>query len=281
VSAVERKTCELTPAQFVQIGRLLYQLCGITLRAGKESLVRGRLSKRLTDLGLDNFDDYLAYLETDTSERERVTMIDALTTNKTSFFRENQHFDYLRQRILPLLRGSQRPLRFWSAGCSSGEEPYTLAMICHEEFPDVERRDIRILATDISTRILAVARQAVYEQEALGDLPVQMLQRYFTLVRRQPTPAYQVKETVRTLVRLARLNLMAQWPMQGPFEVILCRNVMIYFDKPTQERLVQRFWELLTPGGYLFVGHSESLTVGTHTFRYVQPAVYLKATTTS
>jgi chemotaxis protein methyltransferase CheR len=203
-------------------------------------------------------------------------MVDALTTNKTNFFREAQHFDYLRQRLIPQVRAVPRPLRFWSAGCSSGEEPYTLAIVLREELPDVDHRDIRILATDISTRILAVARQAVYEQETLRDLPNTVLQRYFTLVRQEPAPAYQVKESVRSMVRLARLNLMEQWPMTGPFEVIFCRNVMIYFDKKTQERLVQRFWDLLAPGGHLFIGHSEGLTAGRHAFRYVQPAVYIK-----
>jgi chemotaxis protein methyltransferase CheR len=267
---------ELTPGQFAQISRLLYRVCGIALRPGKESLVRARLTKRIAALGLESFDAYLAYLDRDASGRELVTMIDVLTTNKTSFFREVQHFDYLRQRIVPHLRMVRQPLRFWSAGCSSGEEPYTLAIVFCEEFPDVDRRDIRILATDISTRILAVARQAVYEQETLRDLPSKILQRYFTLVRQEPIPVYQVKEPVRAMVRLARLNLMEKWPMVGPFEVIFCRNVMIYFDKRTQEWLVQRFWDLLAPGGYLFIGHSESLTAGTHAFRYVQPAIYCK-----
>jgi chemotaxis protein methyltransferase CheR len=267
---------ELTPGQFAQISRLLYRVCGIALRPGKESLVRARLTKRIAALGLESFDAYLAYLDRDASGRELVTMIDVLTTNKTSFFREVQHFDYLRQWIVPHLRTIRQPLRFWSAGCSSGEEPYTLAIVFCEEFPDVDRRDIRILATDISTRILAVARQAVYEQETLRNLPSKILQRYFTLVRQEPIPVYQVKEPVRAMVRLARLNLMEKWPMVGPFEVIFCRNVMIYFDKRTQEWLVQRFWDLLAPGGYLFIGHSESLTAGTHAFRYVQPAIYCK-----
>jgi chemotaxis protein methyltransferase CheR len=269
---------ELTPEQFAQIRRLLYRACGIALRPGKESLVRARLTKRLAALGLESFDAYLASLDRDTSGRELVTMIDVLTTNKTGFFREVQHFDYVRQRLVPQLRKVQRPLRFWSAGCSSGEEPYTLAIVLREAFPDVDRWDMRILATDISTRVLAVARQAVYEVDTLRDLPSKILQGYFTRVRQQPTPAYQVKEPVRAMVHLARLNLMGKWPMAGPFEVIFCRNVMIYFDKRTQEWLVQRFWDLLAPGGYLFIGHSESLTAGAHAFHYIQPAIYCKAT---
>jgi chemotaxis protein methyltransferase CheR len=239
-------------------------------------LVKGRLLKRLHALGLDSFDDYLAYVEGDTSGQELATMIDVLTTNKTSFFREPQHFTYLRQRLIPQLQQLRRPIRFWSAGCSSGEEPYSLAIVLREALPDIDQRDVRILATDISTRILAVARQAVYEQEKLSEIPAPLLYKYFTLVRCEPIPAYRLKETVRALVRLARLNLMQQWPMRGPFDVIFCRNVMIYFDRQTQEWLVQRFWELLRPGGHLFIGHSESLSSVVHSFRYVQPAIYVK-----
>jgi chemotaxis protein methyltransferase CheR len=278
MSLVALMTCELTPGQFAQISRILYRVCGITLRPGKESLVRARLSKRLTALRLESFEAYLTYLDRDTSGRELLLMVDVLTTNKTSFFREAQHFAYLRQRIFPQLREIRRPLRFWSAGCSSGEEPYTLAIVLREAFPDVDRWDMRVLATDLSSRMLTMARQAIYEQDTLRDLPSKILQRYFTRVRQEPTPAYQVKEQVRAMVHLARLNLMEQWPMTGPFEVILCRNVMIYYDKKTQEWLVQRFWNLLAAGGHLFIGHSESLTAGAHAFRYVQPAVYCKAT---
>jgi chemotaxis protein methyltransferase CheR len=269
-------TSELQPEQFAKISQLIHQVCGITLRPGKEGLVKARLIKRLHALELDSFGDYLAYVEADASGKELVAMIDVLTTNKTSFFREPQHFTYLHQHIVPQLRQAQHPIRFWSAGCSSGEEPYSLGIVLRETLPDIDRQNVRILATDISTRILATARQAVYEQERIGDIPTQLQHKYFTLVRREPTPAYQVKGTVRGMVRLARLNLMQPWPMRGPFEAIFCRNVMIYFDKPTQEWLVQRFWELLRPGGWLFIGHSESLSLAAHAFRYVQPAVYMK-----
>ncbi|HEY7494870.1 MAG TPA: protein-glutamate O-methyltransferase CheR [Candidatus Tectomicrobia bacterium] len=268
--------CELLPEQFTQISQLIYRLCGISMRPGKEGLVKARLMKRLMALGLESFADYLAYVEGDTSGRELITMIDVLTTNKTSFFRESQHFTYLRQHMVPQWRQDRHPIRFWSAGCSSGEEPYSLAMVLREELPEMEQRDIRILATDISTSVLATARQAVYTQETLSDVPAPLFRKYFTLVRREPTPAYQVNETIRGMVRLARLNLMHKWPMRGPFDAIFCRNVMIYFDKPTQEWLVQRFCALLRPGGYLFIGHAESLPTALQNLRYVQPALYVR-----
>jgi chemotaxis protein methyltransferase CheR len=269
-------TCELGTDQFTIISEIVYRICGITLRPGKESLVKARLIKRLYDLGLGSFEDYLAYVEGDSSGKELTIMIDVLTTNKTSFFREPQHFTYLQQQIASESWKTRNHVRFWSAGCSSGEEPYSLAIVLREAIPDIDRQDIRILATDISTRILATARQAVYEQETLSDVPEHLLKKYFRLIRQAPSPAYQVIDNVRTMVRLARLNLMQDWPMRGPFEAIFCRNVMIYFDKPTQEWLVQRFWKLLQPGGHLFIGHSESLSAITHNFGYVQPALYRK-----
>jgi chemotaxis protein methyltransferase CheR len=267
---------ELDKSQFKQISDLVYRLSGITLPSGKEGLVKSRLAKRLRELGLDSFKAYMEYVERDGSGRELAIMVDSLTTNKTSFFREPQHFDFLRQRVVPNLRNRADGIRFWSAGCSSGEEPFSIAILLREEMPDVDRRDVRILGTDISARVLAKAREAIYDEETLQNLPPLLVRKYFTCVRTTPQRGYLVNESVRSLVRLARLNLMGPWPMKGPFDVIFCRNVMIYFDKPTRETLVQRFWKLLAPGGHLFIGHSESLTGLSHPFRYVQPAVYVK-----
>lgn len=264
----------LTPAQFARITRLLYDHAGIRMREGKEGLVRARLTKRLRRLSLTDFDAYLAYVEQEPSRAEFAEMIDALTTNKTSFLREAAHFDFLRDKVFPSLTG---PVRFWSAGCSSGEEPYTLAMLAQESLRDVMHRDVRILATDISHRVLATAKAGVYTAEQLAAVPATWLSRHWT-----PTTddsgreAFQATPRLRQLVHFARLNLMAPWPMKGPFDAIFCRNVMIYFDKPTQQQLIERYWTLLRPGGHLFVGHSESLTGLSHQFRYVMPAVYVK-----
>lgn len=266
--------CELTPAQFARITDLLHEHAGIRMREGKEGLVRARLTKRLRKLGLADFSAYLAYIEKDGARGEFAEMIDALTTNKTSFLREASHFDFLRNSVFPTLSG---PVRIWSAGCSSGEEPYTLAMLCNEAFSDIATRDVRILCTDISHRVLAQAKAAVYPAENMGDLPAPWLQKYWTKQQdAQGRAVYEAEKSLRRLVHFAKLNLMERWPMQGPFDAILCRNVMIYFDKATQQQLVERYWQLLRPGGHLFVGHSESLTGLVHKFRYVQPAVYVK-----
>ena len=266
--------CELTPAQFARITDVLHEHAGIRMREGKEGLVRARLTKRLRKLGLADFDAYLDYIEKDPTRREFAEMIDALTTNKTSFLREASHFDYLRDAVFPTLGG---PVRIWSAGCSSGEEPYTLAMLCNESFADIATRDVRILATDISHRVLAQAKAGVYPAENMSDVPAAWMQKYWTRTQdSQGRAAFEAGKPLRRLVHFAKLNLMERWPMQGPFDAILCRNVMIYFDKATQQQLVERYWQLLRPGGHLFVGHSESLTGLAHKFRYVQPAVYVK-----
>lgn len=266
--------CELTPEQFHNITRMVHEHAGIRMREGKEGLVRSRLTKRLRALRLPDFEAYLSYLEQDVSGREFVEMIDVLTTNKTSFLREATHFDFLRDNVFPCLSG---PVRIWSAGCSSGEEPYTLAMLCNEAFGEAASRDVRILATDISHRVLAQAKAGVYPTTQMGDIPQAWLQKYWNGRRDEHTRSVnEAGPQLRRLVQFAKLNLMERWPMQGPFDAILCRNVMIYFDKPTQQQLIERFWALLRPGGHLFVGHSESLTGLTHRYRYVQPAVYVK-----
>jgi chemotaxis protein methyltransferase CheR len=265
---------KLEKAQFETISQLLYRLTGITLHPGKQELVKARLTKRLRALGLNSFDSYMEYLKSDNPEGELVAMIEAMTTNKTSFFREPQHFDYLRRQIVPGLRN--RKIRVWSAGCSSGEEPYSTAILLNEAIHDFALRDISILATDLSSRMLAHARKGVYDTNHLRDVPPLLVSKYFTCIETSPVRRYQVIEPVRRHVHFGRLNLMGEWPMRGPFDVIFCRNVMIYFDKPAQEQLVNRFWKLLKPGGYLFVGHSEGLVGLPHEFRYVQPAIYVK-----
>ncbi|MDQ8160048.1 MAG: protein-glutamate O-methyltransferase CheR [Gemmatimonadota bacterium] len=266
--------CEITPKQFARVAQVLHEHAGIRMREGKEGLVRARLAKRLRLLGLPDFEAYLDFVEQEPSRREFAEMIDALTTNKTSFLREASHFDFLRDTVFPRLTG---PVRIWSAGCSSGEEPYTLAMLCHDSFADIATRDVRILATDLSHRVLATAKAGAYPAETMSDVPATWLQKYWSRVRdAQGRDVWEAGKSLRRLVHFAKLNLMERWPMQGPFDVILCRNVMIYFDKATQQQLVDRYWALLRPGGYLFVGHSESLTGLTHQFRYVQPAAYVK-----
>ena len=270
---------DLTAAQFREISRTVYEIAGIQLREGKEGLVRSRLAKRLRALNLPSFEAYLERVRADA--RELAEMVDQLTTNKTSFFRESAHFDFLRDRVLPTMGAG--PVRIWSAGCSSGEEPYTLAMIIRDAWSDADRRDVKILATDISRRVLATAQAGVYPDALMEEVAPELLRRHWT--RSAATPAggrpdsgtgWRANDALRKLVTFAPLNLMGKWPMRGPFQAIFCRNVMIYFDKATQQALIERYYDLLAPGGHLFVGHSESLSALSHRFSYVQPAVYRK-----
>ena len=203
-------------------------------------------------------------------------MIDSLTTNKTSFFREKQHFEYMRTQIIPELKKRGTGARLWSAGCSAGEEPYSIAMLLLEEWSQLYPSSIRILATDISARILAKARSGEYEKENLQDVPKSYLTKHFNRIQSNSDQIYGVCDNIKKMVHFARLNLMDEWPMKGPFDVIFCRNVMIYFDSATQARLIQKFYKLLIHGGYLLVGHSESLVANSCGFRYVQPATYVK-----
>jgi chemotaxis protein methyltransferase CheR len=276
--SVELAAGDLSPAEFKRISELAYQVCRIKLPHGKEELVKGRLSRRLRALGLATFSEYITQVENDESGEELTMMIDALTTNKTSFFREPDHFQYLGYQVIPALKQESRRVRIWSAGCSSGEEAYTIAIVLREQLPDIDQWDARILATDISTRMLSKARQGVYDRDALGELPSMLLSKYFTCLGAGSTRTYRVQESLRSLVRLARLNLMERWPMKGPFDAIFCRNVMIYFDQQTQEKLIERFWDLLPAGGHLFIGHAENLRAASSDFHYVQPAVYIKPT---
>ena len=265
-------TTDLSDAQFNKVKDLVYRECGIHLKSGKEALVRARLTKRLRALRMKSFGEYIAYLEKDGSGMELSCMIDVITTNKTSFFREIDHFHFLREKVLPNL--TNRRIRFWSAGCSSGEEPFSLAMLLLESMPGIGSKDVLILATDISTSMLEQTRTAIYSEEKLTALPKSFLNKYFVKMPAEGARTYQVSPTVRKMVRPGLLNLMDSWPMKGPFNAIFCRNVMIYFDSQTQAKLINRFWELLEPGGHLFVGHSEGLSAIEHKFRYEQPAVY-------
>ncbi|KKM45446.1 hypothetical protein LCGC14_1560850 [marine sediment metagenome] len=270
---------ELAEAQFSEISVLVKELCGINLHQGKKELVKARLNKRLRTLGMPSYDAYIDFVRNDASGAELTMMLDALSTNLTGFFREPDHFDHLRDHVLTQwARGGDRtkPLRIWSAGCSSGEEPYTIAISVCEKLADRPFSDAKILATDLSTRVLAAGRKGVYPGERLQAVPPQLRAKHFTCVETRPDKLFRVNDTLRRLVHFAKLNLMDPWPMRGPFDAIFCRNVMIYFDKDTQGRLVQRFWQLLAPRGRMFIGHSESLAGVRHRFRYVQPTVYEK-----
>ena len=274
----------LTDRDFQKISNLVYEHCGINLHAGKKELVRARLAKRLRQGNFQTFSEYMKHVLEDTTGEEFSILIDSLSTNLTSFFREGQHFEFLQTRLLPSLLERKRlkrdfRIRVWSAGCSSGEEPYSIAITLLDAIAGQGRWDVKVLATDISTSVLEVAKSGIYDKQRVEPVSPLQRQKYFRTSREQNERIFEVNQNLRDIVIFRYLNLMKSWPIdtrQGGLDFIFCRNVMIYFDKPTQSRLVNRFWDILSPGGILFTGHSESLTGIEHRFRYVQPTIYAK-----
>jgi chemotaxis protein methyltransferase CheR len=265
----------LQPHEFEAIRRLAYDEFGLDLRQGKEELVAARLGKRMRQGGFASFDEYYRHVIGDSSGEALIGMIDALATNHTSFMREAAHFDFLRQVVLPGLRERAR-VELWSAACATGEEPYTLAFTLADQWGWEALRKVRILATDISAKALAAAKSAVYPAERFSTVPPGWLPRFLLRGEGRWEGHYRIKPEVRSQVEFTRLNLVERFSHPNPFPVIFCRNVMIYFDKATQEGVVNRLAGSLEPGGYLFIGHAESLTGVHHELTYVQPAIYRK-----
>jgi chemotaxis protein methyltransferase CheR len=263
----------LTQAEFEQIRALAYAKFGLDLREGKEQLVSARLGKHLRRLNFQTFREYCAHVQADRSGAALAEMIDALTTNFTSFLREAAHFDFLRKTVIPEFHGGAG-IKIWSAACATGEEPYSIAISALEELGDGARTEVRILATDISNRALEAARRGVYQVERLAGVPVTVARRYFLKGEQRWQGWFRVNTHVQGMVEFRRLNLNEAFPALPKFAAIFCRNVMIYFNRETQRELVRRLTQCLEPGGYLLTGHSESLAHGTHTLEYVRPAVY-------
>ena len=268
---------DLSDRDFRRFSDLVYQKCGINLHEGKKTLVRARLGKRLRQGGFKDFNTYYQFVSKSDNEQELVQMLDAISTNLTSFFREETHFDFLKEKVYPVfVEKKQKKIRIWSAGCSSGEEPYSLAVCSLDYFGLNSGYDIKILASDISTRVLNQARQGIYRQERVINMRQPLLRKYFRRGVGTQDGNVRVKPSVREIVQFERINLMEPFPFQKRFDVIFCRNVMIYFDKVTQERLVNKFYEALCVGGYLVIGHSESLTGVSHPFKYTMPTIYCR-----
>ena len=249
-----------TAEDFARGAALLREDSGIHLPDSKATLVYSRLAKRLRALGLESFGQYIKLVASDDGAEERRSMLAALTTNVTRFFREPHHFDHLRDHALPALLDQARAggrVRIWSAGCSSGEEPYTIALTLLSALPEIGDLDVRILATDIDPVIIRRARAGVYDEDAISAIPSGARSRY---LERADGGGWSVGPAVRRLITFNELNLMGPWPMKGQFQVIFCRNVAIYFDDPTQERLWDRYADSLSPGGRLYIGHSERVS---------------------
>ncbi len=273
----------LSNKEFELFRRLIYDSCGISLTSSKKELVKARLSKRLTKVGINTFKDYYKYVtKTDKTGKELVHLIDSISTNKTDFFREKKHFDFLNTSVLPSLISSKtkagiKKLRIWCAASSSGEEPYTLAMTVFNHLKPNNGWDVKILATDISTKILQKAINGIYRKELLKDIPPGTISAHFSRVLYENTNCYKVKDHLRDLITFRRFNLMTpEFPFKSPFDFIFCRNVMIYFDPETQSKLTSKFYDCLPKDGYLFIGHSETLSRSNTSFKYIQPAVYRK-----
>lgn len=246
-----------------EIAKIIYDHAGIVIAPGKGSMVQSRLGKRLRALGLKSYTDYIALVSSEAGKEEHRHMVSALTTNVTHFFRENHHFELLREQALPPLLERARAggrVRLWSAGSSNGQEAYSMAMTLAELAPDLERLDIRILATDIDPVMIAHGAQGFYDAALVEAVPEPLRRKYF-----QPEGSGQrVVPALRRLLAFKELNLHEPWPMKGHFDIIFCRNVVIYFDPEAQERLWRRFEAALNPGGWLFVGHSERVHQSSH-----------------
>ncbi|WP_455221190.1 CheR family methyltransferase [Kaarinaea lacus] len=268
-----------TDRDFLILRDLVNHHTGISLSDAKRELVYSRLTRRLRQLNLKCFSKYCELLQSDAMGEELVHFTNALTTNLTSFFREPHHFDYFGKVLLPELvarkSGNQR-YRFWSAGCSTGEEPYTMAMCIRESLPFPNNYDIKILATDLDSSVLDTAISGIYPTEKLQTILPHRQKKWFYKDGAYEHGLRQISPELQQLITFRQLNLMHDWPMKGPFDAIFCRNVVIYFDKPTQRILIDRFANLLDPGGYLFLGHSESLFKVSDRFKLVGQTIYQK-----
>ena len=257
--------------EFAQIRDLAYRTFGLDLKAGKEELVSARLRRLVRNGGFRSFQAYYQHIVQDGTGAALAAMIDALATNHTAFLREPDHFDFLKQTVFPAL-ANRASVEIWSAACSTGEEVWTLGCLANEAFP---ARGVHLIGTDISNKALRIASQGVYPADRCEGVPAAWLSRYFVADGR-PARAYRVVPAIRAQASFRRLNLMEKiaWPQSFP--VIFCRNVMIYFDRQTQEHVVRQLSNWLEPGGHLFVGHAESLTRVSHDLEYVRPAIYRK-----
>ena len=254
----------MTERDFRAVAAAIYEDAGISLSDEKQPLVYSRLAKRLRALELQSFRDYVALIESPDGTEERRNMLAALTTNVTRFFREPHHFDHLRSVVLPpLLKDAERGgrVRIWSAGCSNGQEPYSIGLTMLLACPRAADLDIKVLATDIDPVMIAQARNGAYDESQVSSIPAELCRKYFETSNEGGVKRWTANAELKSLIVYKELNLNGvAWPMKGPFDAIFCRNVVIYFDEPTQQKLWARYEQLLTPEGWLFVGHSERVS---------------------
>lgn len=258
-----RIVSDISEEAFARIAAIAQREAGIMLAHAKISMVKSRLTRRLRALRMASFEDYLNYLENSGDPTEMDSFISALTTNVSHFFREHHHFDYLAERLFPEMRkklAAGGKVRIWSAGCSNGQEPYSIAITILDKAPDLAQKDLKILATDIDPEVIAHAKQGAYVGSLTTGLSEEVIARHFAKSEEHGELKLTANPALKNLISFKQLNLHANWPMKGKFDVIFCRNVVIYFDEETQTRLYRRFAEILEPGGILMLGHSERLS---------------------
>ncbi len=261
---------------FDKICKIVYDKSGISISDKKVALVSARTRKRMRKLEIENYKDYFDHLENDKSGKELVKFLDVISTNVTHFFRESEHFDFLTRIFKDGLRKGQRKFRYWSAACSSGEEPYSMAITLLEAL-NGENVDVKILGTDISTQVLAKAINGIYVEKKVDPIENKLLKKYFLLEYKNNKKHYRVKQRLKKLTLFRRMNLSeSPLPLNRKLDMIFCRNVMIYFDQIHREKLINELYRLLKPGGYLLTGHSESITGINNDFKVVRPSIYYK-----
>lgn len=271
----------LKKSEFKRVAEIAKSNWGLNLTEKKIELVDNRLRSHLRKTTYNSIGEYLDHIENEADDEDRLVFFDILSTNVTSFFRERDHFDYLEREFYTALnRGNLtlpgKRIRFWSAACSTGPEPFSMAIHAMEHMDKLSGWDFKILATDLSNTAVEQARKAVYPEKMLEKVDQSIRGKYFTKITGEQQNSYQVVPEIRKLVTIARLNLMDSWSLKGPFDVIFCRNVMIYFDKKTRHDLVMKFYDLLRPGGILAIGSSETLAGYQTPFKTVQASVYIK-----
>lgn len=252
---------QFTESMFEQIRELVKHHTGIVLSDGKQDMVYGRLTRRLRALDLSEFDSYLTLIKRE-DEQELTHLVNAITTNLTSFFREEHHFEYLKNTVFPGLlekNAATQKIRIWSAGCSTGEEPYSIAMVVREFFEDYDGWDVKVVATDLDSNVIDKGKAGVYDIGRVDGLSLEYKKRWMKRGKGDQSNLVKMKSELQNLITFKQLNLLHGWPIKGPIDIIFCRNVVIYFDKETQRNLFDRYADVLSSDGHIFIGHSENM----------------------
>lgn len=272
----EQREFKFTREDFDFLRKIVTESTGIIAGDDKYTMYYSRLARRVRKLGLKDFAEYRQYLNQN-QESESIELVNSVTTNLTSFFRENHHFDFLKDTVVPIIRQrNNRRIRIWSAGCSTGEEPYSIAISLAQAIPDFRNWDIRILATDIDSNVVQKAASGVYPMERVNGIEASMLKKYFLKGKSTNEGMVRLHPDIIRMISFKQLNLLHSWPVNERMDCIFCRNVVIYFDKPTKNKLVERYADQLVDDGYLFMGHSESLFRSTERFKLLGKTIYQK-----